>query len=95
MRDFLKAKIEKNAVPQSDEDQKKKIFSLVSSVAIAHTIVVHKVHLDPDDYARLFFSLILHSDPKEADVILHSDPKEQTCTAFERLLKHFPSDQWQ
>ena len=71
-------------MPQTDEDRHKTILPLVSSVAIAHTIVAHKVHLDPDDYARLFFSLILHADPNE-----------QTCTEFERLLKSVPSDHWQ
>lgn len=81
MRDFFKEKIEKNSLPQSDEEDKK-ILPLVSSVAIAHTIHVHKVNFDPQEYAKLFSSLVLHPD------------QEHTCTTFERLLKHFPSEQW-
>ena len=85
MRDFFKEKIEKNSLPQSDEEDKKNtIFPLVSSVAIAHTIRVHKVHLDPQEYAKLFSSLVLRSDQED-----------HTCTSFERLLKQFPSEQWQ
>jgi len=85
LRDFFKDKIEKNSLPQSDEEDKKNnILPLVSSVAIAYTIYVHKVHLDPQEYAKLFFSLVLRPDEKD-----------HTCTSFERLLKNFPSEQWQ
>ena len=85
MRDFLKEKIEKNSLPQSDEEDKKNtILPLVSSVAIAHTIHVHKVDLDPQEYEKLFSSLVLRPDQED-----------HTCTSFERLLKHFPSEQWQ
>ncbi|XP_078381354.1 E3 ubiquitin-protein ligase rnf213-alpha-like isoform X3 [Oculina patagonica] len=83
LKDFFKTRIEKNALPQT-EDEKNIILPLVSSVAIAYIIYTHKVYLEPDHFAKLFFSLILKSDPKE-----------QTCTSFERLLKHFPSEQWQ
>ena len=85
MRNFFKEKIEKNSLPQSDEEDKKNtILPLVSSVAIAHTIQVHKVHLDPQEYAKLFFSLVLRLDQED-----------HTCTSFERLLKHFPSEELQ
>ena len=85
MRDFFKEKIEKNSLPQSDEeDEKNNILPLVSSVAIAFTIYVHKVPLDPQEYAKLFSSLVLRRDQED-----------HTCISFERLLKHFPCEQWQ
>ena len=78
-------KIEKNAVPQSAAEEKRsRISPLVSSVAIAYTIFTQKVHLAPDEYAKLFFSLALHADQKE-----------ETCSAFDRLVKHFPSENLQ
>ncbi|KAL9988278.1 hypothetical protein ACROYT_G002709 [Oculina patagonica] len=85
LKDFFKARIEKNALPQTEaKDEKNEILPLVSSVAIAYTIYTHKVYLEREQFAKLFFSLILKSDSKE-----------QTCTSFERLLKQFPSEQWQ
>ena len=78
------AKIEQNTLPPSEVKDKNKVLRLVSSVAIAHVLVSHKVRLDADDYVKLFSSLILRRDPKE-----------MTCTAFERLLSHFPSKEWQ
>lgn len=83
LKDFFKARIEKNALPQTEADENR-ILPLVSSVAIAYAIKEHKVYLETDHFAKLFFSLILRSDSKE-----------QTCTSFDRLLNHFPSEQWQ
>lgn len=85
LRDFLKAKIDQNASPQSvAQDDNKKIHRLVSSVAIAHVLVSHKVRLDPEDYAKLFSSLILWQDANE-----------KNCTALRCLVGHFPSKELQ
>lgn len=81
LKEFLKPKIEKNALPLSNSTQK--ILRLVSSVAIAHVLVSHKVRLDEDGYAKLFSSLIVWRDPKE-----------KTCSAMDGLLSYFPSTQW-
>lgn len=85
LKDFFKARIEKNFLPQTQAtDKDNGILPLVSSVAIAYTISTHRVHLEPENYAKLFFSLILQ--PEE---------EVQTCIAFERLLNQFPCEQWQ
>lgn len=85
MGDFFKEKIEKNYLCQSDEEvEKNNILPLVSSVAIAYVIHVHEVRLRPQEYGKLFSSLILRPDQEG-----------HTCTTFEGLLKHFPSEQWQ
>ena len=81
----MKAKIDQNALPLSvPQDNNKKIHRLVSSVAIAHVLVSHRVRLDPEDYAKLFSSLILWKDPNE-----------KTCTALRGLLGQFPSGEQQ
>lgn len=56
----------------------------MSSVAIAYIIYTHKVYLDPQQYAKLFASLILNPDPRE-----------KRCTGLEKILKEFPTDQLQ
>ena len=84
MKEFFKTRIETNDVPQSDSDDKKTFHPLVSSVAIAYIIYTHKVYLDPQQYGKLFASLILHPDPGG-----------KRCTGFERILKEFPIDQLQ
>ncbi|KAJ7355102.1 hypothetical protein OS493_027891 [Desmophyllum pertusum] len=78
LKEFIKAKIKKSEAEDKTD--------LVSSVSIAYIIYVHSVYtnLDPEDYKRLFFSLILRPDPKE-----------QTCIAFESLLDRIPCEQWQ
>ena len=81
---MLQPKIEQNALPLSNgTDNTKRMLRLVSSVAIAHVIVSHKVRLDRDKYAKLLSSLVLWRDAKE-----------KTCSSFIRLLSHFPSAQW-
>ena len=80
---MLQPKIEQNALPLNGTDSTKRMLSLVSSVAIAHVLVSHKVHLDRDKYAKLFSSLVLWRDAKE-----------NACSAFNSLLSHFPSEQW-
>ena len=77
-------RIESNDVPQSDTDDKKTFHLLVSSVAIAYIIHTYKVYLDPQQYAKLFASLILKPDPRG-----------KRCTGLEKILKEFPTDQWQ
>lgn len=84
MRDFLIKKIEKNAACQSTAEDSGRISPLVSSVAISYLIFVQKVPLTPEEYEMLFSSLTLHADQKEG-----------TCSEFDRLLKHFPSEHWQ
>ena len=78
LKEFIKAKIKKSEAEDKTD--------LVSSVSIAYIIYEHSVYtnLDPEDYKRLFFSLILRPDPEE-----------QTCIAFESLLDRIPCEQWQ
>ena len=61
----------------------KNVLRLVSSVAIAHVLVSHKVVLDGDGYIKLFSSLRLWRDEKE-----------KTCSAFKSILSYFPSEKW-
>lgn len=78
----MKAKIDQNALPLTDDQNK--IHRLVSSVAIAHVLVSHKVRLEPEWYMKLLSSLILVRDPEE-----------QSCDTFRKLLAHFPSEEQQ
>lgn len=77
-------KIEKNAACKSTTEDAGRISPLASSVAISYLISIQEVHLDPEEYEKLFSSLNLHADQKEG-----------TCLAFDKLLKHFPSEHWQ
>lgn len=79
MKKFLQPKIHENASLQSAVEENKKIRRLVSSMAIAYVIHTHHVVLDREDYAKLFPSLILERDQNG-----------QTCTAYDKLLTHFP-----
>ena len=81
---MLQPKIEQNALPLSNgTDNTKRMLRLVSSVAIAHVLVSHKVRFDRDKFAKLLSSLVLWRDAKE-----------KTCSSFNSLLSHFPSEQW-
>ncbi|CAH3029473.1 unnamed protein product, partial [Porites evermanni] len=85
LKDFLKAKIHQNSSLQSDASDDKKVLRLVSSVAIAYVLHRHPdISLDREDYANLFPSFILERDQNV-----------QTCTVYDKLLKHFPSVEWQ
>ena len=83
---MLLPKIEQNALPLSNgKEFTERINRIVSSIAIAHVLVSHKVRLDPDKYEQLLSSLVLWPDP---------DVKEKTCSSFNTLFSHFPSEQW-
>ncbi|PFX29705.1 E3 ubiquitin-protein ligase RNF213 [Stylophora pistillata] len=84
LRDFLIEKIEKNAACKSTTEDTKRISPLVSSTAISYLIFEQKVPLNPEEYEKLFSSLSLHAELKE-----------RTCSEFDRLLKHFPSEHYQ
>ncbi|KAK2555497.1 E3 ubiquitin-protein ligase rnf213-alpha [Acropora cervicornis] len=86
LREWLTAKIKKNAlpVPPGKDNRSKEIDCLVSSLAITHVLVSNKVHLDFDDYVNLLSSLILRRDPDK-----------ESCSALQKLLALFPSEQHQ
>ena len=81
---MLQPKIEQNALPLSNGTNiTKRILRLVSSIAIVHVLVSHKVLLDRDKYAKLLSSLVLWRDAKK-----------KTCSSFDTLFSHFPRAEW-
>ena len=84
LKDYLKPKLEHIAsLRAATEDDEQKLLCLVSSVAICYLLTSHKVQLNCEDYHDLFMSLSLWPDPER-----------ETCSAFDRLLKHFPGEHW-
>ena len=81
LKDFLTGKIEQNASPPLQDKDNTRIHRLVSSVAIAHVLVSHKVKLDDQGFSKLLSSLILQRDPGK-----------ESCSELQELLSSFPPD---
>ncbi|XP_068694638.1 E3 ubiquitin-protein ligase rnf213-alpha-like [Montipora foliosa] len=81
LKEFFTAKIEQNAAPPVQDKDNARIHRLVSSVAIAHVLVSHKVHLDDHGFSKLLSSLILNQDPDK-----------ESCSELHGLLNSFPPE---